>query len=247
VLQVTSQKAAAGSAAALQALEALATLGLDNGAALLAVYADGNRYAAGMVALNDPAPAGSQIAANLGVLGQVAAASAADSSDGGHSASALVVSKAIAAIDTVVGFAPADSANVGPVSVLPAARVRVAVDLYSVLLLDSVQALFGTTITAFQSATGPTALSAAAIADVLANRIDAAPANSGVQELKEWMALLSYEGTGLGGSIGSAYASTGKFTQFASFGPAVRTRNAAYPIASIGQLASTVGALQAAP
>ena len=68
-----------------------------------------------------------------------------------------------------------------------------------------------------------------------------------MQELKEWMALLSYVATGLGGSINSDYASTTNFAQFGSFGVAVRTRDANYPIASIGQLMSTLGGLQAAP
>ena len=60
------------------------------------------------------------------------------------------------------------------------------------------------------------------------------------------MALLSYVTTGLGGSISSDYASTTNFTQFGSFGAAVRTRDANYPIANIGQLMTTLGGLQAA-
>jgi hypothetical protein len=61
------------------------------------------------------------------------------------------------------------------------------------------------------------------------------------------MALLSYVGTGLGGSITAEYASTANFTQFQGFGAAVRTRNASYPIASIEELMATLGGLQAAP
>jgi hypothetical protein len=147
VLQVTSQKGSAGSIEALQALEAVSTLGTDGGAALLAAYAGGNPYAAAMVSLNDVNPDAGQIGANLGVLGQVAAAAAADSVAGTNTLSALIVSKAVAAIDTVSGFAPSDTANTGPTTALSdTVRVRMAVDLYAVLLLGAVQAEFGVTI-----------------------------------------------------------------------------------------------------
>jgi len=248
VLSVTSQKAAAGSTEALQALGALASLGTDSGAALLAAYGGGNPYAAAMVQLNDASPSSGQIAVNLGALGQVAAAAAADSAAGTSTLSALVVSKAVAAIDEVAGFAPSDSANTGSAEALPgSARVRVAVDLYSVLLLGAVEAQFGVAITPYASATGPAVLSAADLPGLLANRIDAAPGSADVQELKEWMTLLSYVGTGLGGAIGSEYASTESFTEFGSFGAAVQTRNASYPIASIGQLMGTLAGLQGSP
>ncbi|PYQ56504.1 MAG: hypothetical protein DMF58_20515, partial [Acidobacteria bacterium] len=113
-------------------------------------------------------------------------------------------------------FAPSDLENTGTTTALTgASRVRVAVDLYALLLLGAVQAQYGVTIVPWASATGSTPLTGAAI---LANRIDAAPATPGIQELKEWMALLSYVTTGLGGSISSDYASTTNFTQFGSFG-----------------------------
>ena len=248
VLQVTGQKAAAGSGAAFQALTALASLGADSGAALLGASAMGNPYAIAMVHLNDAVPVGAQVAANLAALGQVGAAAAADNAHGTHTLSVLVVAKAVAAIDAVAGFAPGDGANTGPATVLPATtRVRAVADLYAVLLLGAVQAQFGVAITPYQSATGAVALSGANLADLLANRIDAAPSTAGIQELKEWTALLSYVGTGLSGTIAPEYASTSNFTQFGSFGAAVQTRNATYPIAGIGQFALTVGALQAAP
>ena len=82
---------------------------------------------------------------------------------------------------------------------------------------------------------------------LLLGAVDAAPATPATEELKEWMALLSYVGTGLGGTINSDYASTTNFAQFPTFGVAVRTRDANYPIASIGQLMITLGGLQAAP
>lgn len=240
VLQVTSQKAAAGSAEAAQALGALSSLATDSGAALLAAYGSGNPYAAAMVLLNDSSPS----AVDLGVLGQVAAAAAA----GSTTLSALVVSKAVAAIDTISGFAPDDGANTGPATALGGTgRVRVAADLYGVLLLGAVEAQFGTAITAYRSATGTATLSGADIPGLLANRIDAAPASSGVQELKEWMALLSYLEAGLGGTIGAEYASSANFAQFGSSGAAVQTRNDSYPIASIGRLVFTIGGLQSAP
>jgi hypothetical protein len=90
-------------------------------------------------------------------------------------------------------------------------------------------------------------LSGANFPGLLANRIDAAPGTPGVQELKEWMALLSYVGSGLGGSIHEEYASTSNFTKFGNFGRAVRTRNLSYPLASIGQLFGTLSGLQNAP
>jgi 2',3'-cyclic-nucleotide 2'-phosphodiesterase (5'-nucleotidase family) len=248
VLKVTSQKATAGSTEALQALGALSTLGTDHGAALLASYGGGNLYATAMVSLNDINPASGQIAANLGALGQVAAAAAADTAAGTNTLSALIVAKAVAAIDTVSGFAPGDTANTGSVTALSnTARVRIAVDLYAVLLLGAVQAQFGVAITPYASATGSTVLSGADLPGLLANRIDADPGNASVQELKEWMSLLSYVGTGLGESITSEYASTPNFTQFGSFGPAVQTRNATYPIGSIGRLLGTLSGLQSAP
>jgi 2',3'-cyclic-nucleotide 2'-phosphodiesterase (5'-nucleotidase family) len=243
VLQVASAKAANGSALAAQALAALARLGSDGGASLLAAAAT-NPYAGAMVRLNDAAPS----AANLGALGQVAAAAAADSAQHTKSVSALIVSKAVAAVATVSGFSPADAANVGAAAPLDGtARVRVAVDLFAVLLLGAVESQFGVAITPFQSATGPATLSSADLPGILANRIDASPATAGVQELKEWMALLSYLETGLNGTVSPAYASTPDFTQFATFGPAVQIRNATYPLASIGQFLATASSLQSGP
>jgi len=99
----------------------------------------------------------------------------------------------------------------------------------------------------YKAATGPDVLSSANFPALLANRIDAAPATAGVQELKEWMSLLFYLDGGLGGSITSEYASTADFTQFGSYGIAVTNRNASYPIASIGQFVGTVASLQSAP
>jgi 2',3'-cyclic-nucleotide 2'-phosphodiesterase (5'-nucleotidase family) len=244
VLQIASQKAAGGSASALQALGALSTLGSDQGAALLGAYATGNTYATAMVALNDASPGPSQIATNLGVLGQVAVAAAAGTS----TVTALVVSKAVAAVDSVAGFSPGDGANLGvPTALADGTRIRAAVDFYAVLLIGAVQSQFGVAITPYQAATGTEVLSSANLAAILGNRIDAAPGSAGVQELKEWMALLSYETTGLGGVIGTLYASTGNFSQFPSFGAAVQNRNAGYPLASIGQMAGTLAALAAAP
>jgi hypothetical protein len=201
-----------------------------------------------MVQLNDSAPTNAQIAVNLGTLGQVAAAAAADRAAGTTTLSALVVAQAVAAIDTVSGFAATDGANIGPATDLAGTgRVRVAADLYAVLLLGAVQSQFGTAITPYKSATGPEILSSADIPGLLGNRINATPGGAGVQELKEWMALLSYLGLGLHGSIPSLYASTPIFAQFGSFGAAVTTRNATYPLPSIGRFILTLGGLQSAP
>ena len=229
VLDTTLRKQAGGSSAALQALLANAA---------------GNPYAAAMVKLNDPNPDSAQITSNLQALGDVASAAIV----GTTAVTAMVVSKAVAAIDTVSGFAATDTKNTGqPVNLTGATRIRTAVDLYAVLLINAVQSQFGVAITPYQAATGSTVLSPADFPTLLGNRIDAAPATAGVQELKEWMALLSNVGSGLGGSITSDYASTPIFTQFGSFGSAVQTRNSTYPLAAIGQLVGTIGSLQQAP
>src|SRR5712691_6536077 len=244
VLDITLREQAGGSAAALQALLALFNLGMDQGTALLAANAAGNPYAAAMVKLNDANPDSGQIAANLHAIGEVAAAAIY----GTAAVSALVVSKAVAAIDTVAAFAATDTTNTGqPTDLTGTTRIRTAVDLYAVLLINAVQSQFGIAIKPYQAATGSTVLSPADFPTLLANRIDLAPATAGVQELKEWMALLSNVGSGLGGSIGPQYASTPIFTQFGSFGSAVQARNATYPLAAIGQLVGTIASLQQAP
>ena len=209
VLQTASQQAANGSVPALRALVALSNLVNDDGAALLAAYGADNPWAGAMVQLNDANPSSNQIRTNLGTLGQVAAAGAA----GVAPLSALVVSKAVAAIDTVAGFTSKDVSNIGPATDLAdAARVRVATDLYAILALGTVQSAFGTMIMVYKSANGTNALSGADLAGILANRIGAGPGNGPLQELKGWMALLSYVGTGLGGNISSTYASTSAFS-----------------------------------
>ncbi len=245
VFNITNQKATAGSPAAQQALLAAVSMGLDQGAALLKAYGAGNPYAAAMVSLNDTNPDSAHINANLSVLGEVGTASLYGTS----AVASLVVSKAVAAIDTVSAFAPTDLKNTGSATPLPATtRVRTAADLYAILVLNAVQQQFGVTITPYQSATGSTVLSPADMPTLLGNRIDAAPTAAGVQELKEWMALLSNVGTGLHGTIGTDYASTTNFAQFfTSFGAAVTTRNASYPLTSIAQLATTAGTLAKAP
>jgi len=244
VLELTNAKYTAGSPGATAAINALFQLFFDHGAALIAAAQGGNPYAQAMVNLNNTNPDANQINANLAALGDVGAAAIS----GTQAVSALVFSKAVAAIDTVSGFAPTDVKNTGTATPLStSSRVRGAVDLYAVLLLGAVQSQFGISITPYQSATGSTVLSAADIPTVLGNRIDASPATPGVQELKEWMALLSNVGTTLGGTIGSDYLSTPLFSQFPTYGAAVKTRNASYPIAQVGQLATTLGTLQATP
>jgi 2',3'-cyclic-nucleotide 2'-phosphodiesterase (5'-nucleotidase family) len=248
VLRTTSIKAAVGSTEAIQALSALSTLAIDSGAALLAAYAAANPYAVAMVDLNDTAPTGAQIAANLAALGQVAAAAAADAAAGTTSLVQMITAHAVAAIDGVAGFAPGDAANTGaPVPLVASGRVRVVVDLFTLLLVNGVSTQLGLNITAYQSATGSVVLSAATLPAVLDNRLDAEPSMPGVQELKGWMALLYYIRSGLGGAIGSMYQSTSDFMQFGSFGVAVTNRNPVYPVDMIAQLLATLGGLQAAP
>ena len=243
-LQITQAKALAGSQPAAQAIAGITSAAFDGGSALLQASAAGNPYAKAIVNLNDANPSGTQILTNLTTAGSVAFASL----QGTSAAASLVVSKALAAIDTVSAFAPTDLENTGATTDLdPSKRVRVVVDLYALLLINAVQSQFGIAVTPYQAATGTTVLSSADFATLLGNRIDAAPGTAGIQELKEWTALLSNVTTGLHGTIGPDYASTANFAQFATFGAAVQTRNASYPVADIGQLAQTLGALQAAP
>ena len=242
-LQITIDKFTGGSATAAQAVNALFALSSDHGAALTAAAAAGNPYATAMVRLNDSAPDATQTAANIGAMADIAFAALG----GTQNVSALVVSKAIAAIDRMYGFAAADATSSGSVTELSSTnRVRVAVDLYAVLLLNAVHSQYGILITPYQAATGSTSLSPNDFPTLLGNRIDVAPSTAGVQELKEWMALLTNLETTLGGSIGPAYASTPNFADFPAAGAAVRVRNSSYPLASIAQLATAVSALQQA-
>ena len=125
--------------------------------------------------------------------------------------------------------------------------MRTAADLFAIVALGALQTQFGTTVNAYRSATGSTSLSITDPAGLLSNRINADPLSGTMQELKEWMALLSYVAKGLGGSIPTTYSSTTDFTQFGNFGVAVQTRNASYPIASIGQLVNTTATLLGSP
>jgi hypothetical protein len=247
VLLQAAQDASAGSLPALAALLSLASLPFDGGANLLVAYGQDNPYAGAMVELNDAAPTSAQIFANLAVLGEVGSAALADSRAGTNTAETLVLSKAIAAIDTVSAFAAADGANTGSTTDLTgSSRARVAADLFAILALNTIQSQFGVNITVYKSATGTTTLSGADLTGLMANRISTTPTGS-VQELKEWMALLSYMTTGLKGTIGPAYASTGDFTQFPSFGAAVQTRSSSYPLAAVGQLLGTMAGLRGSP
>jgi len=239
VLDVTNRKAAAGSAAAAQAANAMFIMGYDHGAALTAASAAGNPYATAMVKLNDASPDASQTNANLTAMGEVGSAAIY----GTASVSALVVSKAVDAIDSVQGFAPNDLNNTGAATSLTGTtRYRITADLYDLLLLNAVQQEFGITVTPYQSATGTVVLND--IPKLLGNRIDLLPATPGVQELKEWMALL---GDVAGTTIGPEYFSTPIFSQFPTFGAAVKNRNPSYPLPAIAQLIQTEVALQGAP
>lgn len=249
VLQLTSAKATAGSSSALAAMGALSSLGTDSGAALLAAMQGGNPYAAAMVKLNDATPDQAMIGANLMALGQVAGAAQTGALTG------LIVNKAIATIDVVSAFAPTDVACKGGAGPLDGAtRYRISGDLYSILMMGAAQTEFGITITPYKAGSGTAVLSPADMAGLLGNRIDLDPsaASPGVQEVKDWMALLFYltlpvNQLGLGGQITADYASTALFSQFATFGAAVQTRSASYPIASLGQMMTTLGTLKAAP
>ncbi len=245
ILESALQQASGGSLMAFQALTAGALLPIDHGASLLIAYAQDNPWAGALVELNDAAPDAGQIAANLAVLTEVANAALADARAGTNTLGALVTSKAVAAIDSVSAFATADATNTGaPTALTGSSRVRVATDVFAMLALGPVEAQIGTTITVYKSANGTATFSGDDIPGLLANRIFATPTASSPQELKEWTALLTYLTGGLKGSITSAYASTADFTRFPTFGAAVQTRNASYPLAAIANLTRTLAGLQ---
>ncbi|HEY4640731.1 MAG TPA: metallophosphoesterase [Thermoanaerobaculia bacterium] len=243
ILLITSGKVGTSTAAA-QTLSAVLSLSSDHGAALIAAANSGNPYAGAIVKLNDANPDATQINTNLNVFGEVISTSLF----GTAAVSALVLSKAVAAIDTVSGFAVTDANNTGTSTILSTTnRIRVAVDLYALLLLNAVESQYGVKITAYQAATGTTTLSGSDFPTLLGNRIDASPATNGVQELKEWMTLLQNVGTGMHGAIGPEYLSTANFAEFPAFGNALKVRDDAYPLAQIGALVTTAATLQAAP
>lgn len=243
ILSTASSKAGQGSTAALQALSAVVASVTDQGASLASAAAAGNPYAAAMTKLNDTTPNASQIATNVSVLAEVLGQALTST----NAVSALIVSKAVNAIDTVSGFAPTDTTNTGQTTDLTGGRVHVVVDLYALFLINAIESQYGIKVTPYQSATGTTVLSPADMTTLLGNRIDASPLTPGIQELKEWMALLSNAGSGVHGVIGPEYASTSNFTDFPKFGAAVQTRNSTYPLAAVGQLVATSAALQRAP
>lgn len=253
ILQVTQGKAEAGSAGAAAAMTAVEAMATDGGASLGAAVAKGNVYALAMAQLNEAAP---DPAGNFPVLGAVAAAAAADAAQGSHTLDTMLVKAAVASISQVSAFAATDPACVGSVTALDGStRYRVAADLYGVLMMGAVQSQFGVSITPYAGATGTAVVSGADLAGALGNRINATPGAASPVELKEWQALALYLGTpaasgGLGGAIGTQYASTARFTDFGTaFGSAVTTRNASYGSAlpAIGQLMTTLQSLTVAP
>jgi 2',3'-cyclic-nucleotide 2'-phosphodiesterase (5'-nucleotidase family) len=251
VLQLTLAKEQAGSLDALQALADMAKMGTDGGTALLGDAGKGNAYAIAMVDLNDVSPTGPQVAANLTAVGAVAAAG----QQGQMQAYALIMSKAIAAIDTVSSFDPADPECEGTTTALSGTtRYRLAADLYAVLMMNQIDAYFGVSITAYAGPTGPAVVSGGDLTAAMANRINMTPGAATFQETKEWMALMLYMitpksqgGAFTNGAIGADYASTSTFSQFPTFGLAVTARNASYPLADIGQMMTTLVTLEAAP
>lgn len=252
-LKVTNLKAAAGSSGAQQALAALSTLASDSGRALLDARGAGNPYASALVDLNDVNPDHVTIAANLMVLGQVAAAAGADASAGTSTLTAMIADKAVAAIGDVSAFSTGDPACTNRPSVLlvEGARYRMSADLYAVMMMGAAQAAFGVSITAYKDSTGSDVLSPSNVTAMLPNRVDLDPSTKAIEELKEWMALLLYVETpqSLGGhftngQITAEYASTTDFAEFGTYGQAVQVRNASYPLLSIGQLMTTLEDLQ---
>ncbi len=240
VLALAGRRAAAGSVAAAQALAGVASLPSDQGAALQLAGAAGNPFA--------------QALGVLPGLGEVAAA-VADAGRGGHRLETLLMARAKAAIGPVAAYLPGDPACTGTAVPLGPGRVRVAMDLYAILMLDRGRTRFGACAAAYQGPAGAARLSGApeGRAALLDHRIALDPGGS-FQELKAWMALLRYLAAPAGqgghfeaGRITAEYASSPDFRQFPAAGAAVRRRNAAYPLDRIAALAATLAALEAVP
>ena len=247
-LRLTGLRASAGSAPAGRALAALANLPCDRGAALLAAAAAGNPYAGVMLRLDDPDPA--RTGEHLAILGRVARAAGHDAGAGTTTLQALLMAEAVAAIGPVTAFAADDLACTGPVAPLLPGRQRVVLDLYMLMMMGGVQTQFGLDTAIYAAPQGDRKLGGApgGLEAILANRLNLSPSGA-FQEMKGWMALLCYlRGPHFaGGRITAEYDSGGGFTGFPSFGAAVRTRNAAYPLDRVGALAAMAGALRQAP
>lgn len=254
-LALTGRRAQHGSAPAVRAILALEAMPHDQGAALQAAMAAGNPYAGAMVRLGDPDPDPGRIAANLALLGQVAAAAARDAATGTTEVEALLMAKARAAVGEVRAFDPADPACTGPAATLGPGRVRIALDLYALLGFEHAQSMFGLHTALYRAPQGDDRLSGATPAGlkaILANRIGTAPGGSFL-ELKDWMAVLSYLATPAAkgghfqeGRITREYGSSADYRRFPAFGAAVQTRNADYPLDRITALADQAAALRRA-
>ena len=238
VLTATGERAANGSAAAMAALGALDALGADGGAALQAARLAGNPFVAAMVNLNDFLPDAQGLAANLGVLAQVAAAREPSALGG------LLVAKALAAVGDLAGFAPEDAACTGTAASLDGTvRHRLAASLYTLAMMAGVRARFGVELTAYRDATGPAVLDAADLPAAMANRVTLDPAGSAVVETKEWQALLLYLTTPQ--ALGGHFLDGRVTNEYA--GAAVWNRAPDYPSEALGRYLATLDLLRTAP
>jgi len=258
VLQVTETMMNGGSTKALTAMGALAEGASDptkSFADMAAAAGQGNEYALAILDLNDAgAVSQAQMGLNLQTVGQVAALAQADAANHTTHLNAAILTQAIGAIGPVSAFASTDAACTGAVAALNSGgRYRVAGDLYAILMLGAVESQFGVSITPYAGPTGTTTVSAANLAAAMANRINLNGPSAAVQELKEWMTLVLYlitppaqGGHFTNGVITNEYLSTPDFTTFYTHGTGVQARNASYPLASIGQLMTTLQTLEAA-
>jgi 2',3'-cyclic-nucleotide 2'-phosphodiesterase (5'-nucleotidase family) len=233
-----------GSPDARAALEALDRLGIDGGRALLGARNAGNGFAGAMVDLDGVDPEGSQVAANLAVLGRVAAAGRNPAALGG-----LLLAKALAAVGTVSGFAPGDSACAGPAVPLDGTRRhRLATSLYTLLMMEGVRGHFGIALTAYKAATGPETLDGRDLPGTLANRVSLGREGKGapeVWECKEWMALLLYLRTP---PEQGGHFTEGRITsEYACAGSAVQARASSRPRKGLARLAAILKTLEGLP
>jgi hypothetical protein len=242
LLRAVKARADAGNAAAAKALQDLAAAATDGGAALLADLPT-NVNVAALATLGDPVPpTPASVASNLAELARIAALGASDAAADPPTVTlnAYLFNRALEAVGPLAAFSPADPACVGtPQALASGPRIRLAVDLYSVLMLGAVQSRFGLGITPYASAAGTAVIDRSDLAGALKNRISLADPGAPVLELKTWMALVQYLTTPPAqgghfdrGVITGEYKSTPTFTDFtvpaAGYGAAVKVRSASY-------------------
>ena len=253
--RMAAAKAAGRGPQATQALADLEALATDPGGSALLADLGANPFVNALAALNDgPGPGLARVEANLPVLAAVAACARADAAHGTRTLDALLFAKALDAIGPLSGFPATDPACEGTPTPLPLEpRFRVVADLYTILMMTSVQKRLGMALTAYQGSIGGAPLAQGHLARLMGNRINRNGPDHPIRELKAWMALVRYltkppaqGGWFSAGAIPSDYGSSPTVRDFPWNGAAVTVRNASYPQASLLRLMGTLDGLASA-